>query len=323
MSSSPEQHIDSLPSLKREEAYRQVAMVCAFRMKGQSEDEVAKNAKFNSVEDMYFRLKRWGLSGLLPEFEEAPKTPKPVRPRKARSSGPVRELPAAGDAAPLLRAQLEGLARATDELKHRKEKLQGKLFVQSSMYTEVVHYFREKFSDEQWKYLSEHYGFNPGAERFSTSDVFTWQLGGGTSVPQAPLPTLIGTYLLAGGDVESLTEALHHDPASADWSKIKKRVEGRKGGDGLDGIKALAEQLAVLIRGGTLGVGSPPGNLSRHEFNFACRITDGREAQVSDEKIYEDLLSGLGLTKDELSWDEFCRLADLELSWPWTKRLRG
>lgn len=120
-----------------------------------------------------------------------------------------------------------------------------------------------------------------------------------------------------------LVEALHDDPASAEWSKINKRIEGRKGDDGLDGLVALAEQLAVLVRGGALGRGSPPAELSRNEFNFACRITERREAQVPDEKIYEDLMHGLRLSDKELSWDEFRRLADLELSWPWIKKPRA
>jgi hypothetical protein len=41
-------------------------MVCAFRSKGLSEDEVVDKTNFDSVEDMCFRLERWGLSGLLP-----------------------------------------------------------------------------------------------------------------------------------------------------------------------------------------------------------------------------------------------------------------
>ena len=60
MDSVPEQHINSRPEHKREEAYVQVAMVCTFRKQGFSEEEVAERAHFSLVDDMYFRLKRWG-----------------------------------------------------------------------------------------------------------------------------------------------------------------------------------------------------------------------------------------------------------------------
>jgi hypothetical protein len=57
MDNLPEQHIDSLPKHNRKEAYAQVDLVCRFRAQGRSDDEVAKKLEFDSVEDMYFRLK--------------------------------------------------------------------------------------------------------------------------------------------------------------------------------------------------------------------------------------------------------------------------
>ncbi len=70
------------------------------------------------------------------------------------------------------------------------------------MYKDSRQYFRELYSDERWKSLSECYGFDANADRFSTSDVLTWSQGEGSPAPQAPLPALIGAYLLAGGEVE-------------------------------------------------------------------------------------------------------------------------
>ena len=84
MDSLPEQHIDSLPERNREEAYRQVGIVCAFRSQGLSENDVAKKAKFTSVEDMYFRLERWGLHGLVPpRAEEAQQEERTSRTSKS------------------------------------------------------------------------------------------------------------------------------------------------------------------------------------------------------------------------------------------------
>jgi hypothetical protein len=315
MDSLPDQHIDSLPKDARKDAYRQVGMVCAHRFLGLSKDEVAKKAKFRSVDDMYFRLKRWGLSGLLPLEEEAKATPKTTRKRAARGSGPVIELPPADNATPLFRAKLEELLRATEELQHRKEKLQNGRFIQSSVYTDPTLFSRKDLSDEQWQQLSELYNLDPEAKRFMHFGEATFSLGGGNPAPQAPLPALIAAYLLAGGELEPLTETLHPDPASAEWPKIEKRIEGRKGTDNLDGLKALAEQLARAIRGGTLGPGSPGAELSPDEINLASRITERREAQVPDEQIYEELRHLR--RSEELSWDEFRRLADLGLRFPW------
>jgi hypothetical protein len=318
MDNLSDQHIDSLPKDAREDAYQQVGMVCAYRSLGLSEDEVAKKAKFRSVDDMYFRLKRWGLSGLLPLEEEAKKMPKTIRQRKARGSGPITELPSADNAAPLFREKLEELLRATEELKNRKEKLQGGLFFQSSMYREPIMLRREDWSDDEWRELSERYNLDTEDDRFLVTDGVTWGLGDGTSAPQDPLPALISSYLLAGGEPQLLVEALHPDPASAEWTKLKKRIEGRKGDDNLDGLKALAGQLAMLIRGKPYGSGAPPPGLSRHEFNLACCITDARKSQIPDEKIYEDLLRTFGLSKEQLSWATFRRLANLGLRWPWS-----
>jgi hypothetical protein len=59
------------------------------------------------------------------------------------------ELPPASNAAPLFREKLEALVQAADELKYRKEKLQGGRFVPSSMYKEAPTYLkREDVSDE-------------------------------------------------------------------------------------------------------------------------------------------------------------------------------
>ena len=132
-----------------------------------------------------------------------------------------------------------------------------------------------------------------------------------------PLPELIGTYLLAGGEVEPLVEALHPNPSEADWSEITKYIEGRKvGARHRDGIKSIALRLASLIRGDTLKKGKPPPGESGHNLNLSHRIAARRKTGVSDRQIYEELLIDLGLSKKEFPWDEFRRLADLGLKLP-------
>ena len=127
--SLPEQHIDSLPEPKRDEAYVQVGMICAFRSQGLSEDKVAYKAKFRSTNDMYFRLERWGLYGLLPlregpqkvasEGEELPSAANavPVGKRKAKKFGEKTPLPPAAGAVDQFRQTLEVLIKDLEKLR--------------------------------------------------------------------------------------------------------------------------------------------------------------------------------------------------------------
>jgi hypothetical protein len=66
MDSLPEEHIDTLPKDTREDALWKISAIGVLRGRGLPEDEVAERAGFSSVEDMYFRLKRWALPGLVP-----------------------------------------------------------------------------------------------------------------------------------------------------------------------------------------------------------------------------------------------------------------
>jgi hypothetical protein len=183
MESLSVQHIDSLPKDAREAAYWKVSAVCLLRGKGRPEDEVAKKAGFSSVEDMYFRLKRWGLSGLLPlegdsEIEEeSGKTSKTVGEGKARASGPVEQLPPASNAISLFREALEALARGNEELKHRKETRQGKHYPYRTVSPKTP-------SDEEWEYFADLLGLDSVAGA-------TLRFGGGAinrgTSPRAPL----------------------------------------------------------------------------------------------------------------------------------------
>jgi hypothetical protein len=293
-----------------------VGVLCALRDQGQySDEEIATKLGFDGVEAMQIQLKNWKLPDWLIGEEKSATSrasrKKSGRERRARSSGPVVALPPADSAAPLFREKLEALTLAVEELKHRKEKLQGERFVQSSVSGNLV-------SDEQRQTIRELLDLDEGAEDYMQFGGASFKLGGGTPAPQDPLPALIGAYLLAGGAVQPLVEALHPDPASADWTGIEKRIEGRKGGpEKLDGLKALAEQLAKAIRGGTLRAGSPGAELSPDEINLASRITKDQEAGLPDEQI-DEKVRRLNRSGDELTWEEYYRLADLGLRFPWS-----
>ncbi len=293
------------------------------REQGMEEDRIAQWAGEESPTALYERIREDGHS-ICPKCGttyvdethcKAQQTGASRDAPKARSSGPVRELPPASNATPLFREKLETLSRGNEELKYRKEKLQAGLFSVSSVQTVSRNYVRAECSEEQWRSLSEHYGFDPDADSFSRPEVMAWSLGEATPAPQAPLPALIAAYLLTGGEVEPLVKALHPNPESAEWEEIEQLIDGRKGNyDKRDGLKVRAEQLAKLVRGSTLGR-RPPGKLSNHELNLSSRIKDHREAGMQDEEIFEKLHHNLRLEQG-LSWDEYCRLRDLNREWP-------
>ena len=187
---------------------------------GYSESQIAAKAGFESVEHMRWQLERWSLPDWLLCDDPVVEQPRPSRPspstRRGRGSGPAKQLPSAGDAAPLFRERLEMLSRATEELKYRKEKLQGGRFVQSNVRSAPVSVSHDLMSEEQWRYVSEVLGLGPDAAEAMHFGGATWSIGGGSATPAEPLPTLIGAYLLAGGEVEPLVQALHPDPSSAE-----------------------------------------------------------------------------------------------------------
>jgi hypothetical protein len=122
----------------REKALRALLYWCMLQLdeKEPNEDTLEKLG-FGSTEAMEKQLENWDISGWVTQGNYAPKRPKPskaTRPkRKARSLGPVKELPPTGDAAPFFRQRFEALIRETDWLKYRKEKLQCRHFFASSV----------------------------------------------------------------------------------------------------------------------------------------------------------------------------------------------
>jgi hypothetical protein len=277
--------MESLSGSDRDYALRQVAFVSAARKEGYTEDEVAGKAGYRGSGHMRQELELWGFPTWFIEGDAPPKPkaeqagqPTPL----ARGTGPIKELPPASNAMPLFREKLEALAQANEDLRYRKEKWQGGRFHQSSLNT------RSKI----------------------------WGLGGGTPAPQAPLPALIATYVLLDGEIDPLLDALYPGTPPADVvEKIRKRIEDKKSAVTEDGLKALARQLASLVRGGEVGKGRDRVEVPADDDNLACRITDGRDAGMSDQDIFDNLRNN-PMLKEELTWKKYRRLRDLELRWP-------
>jgi hypothetical protein len=317
--------MESLAGSDREAAFHRVSLITASRAIGLDENAAAEKAGYRGVGHMRQELEEcdfpsWFVEGDAPPKPSNQSAPsKPTKPkRRARGSGPVIELPPASNATPLFREKLEALTRGNEDLRHRKEKLQGGLFHQSAVDTDPIYFRRGELPEEQWELLVETYNLEPDAAGFFDTNGKTWSLGDGTPAPQAPLPVLIAAYILAGGNVWALLHALHPGEPSAEViEQIRKCIEGKKDPDKADGLTVVAQRLARLVRGGQVRPGRDPAHLSRFEVRLAYEITDYRKAGMPDSEIFEKLRSNPPFAlEEELTWNEFRRLRDLNLNWP-------
>jgi hypothetical protein len=148
----------------------------------------------------------------------------------------------------------------------------------------------ELFSEEQWNEICARAQQDPSLEGFRVDDTYLRRPAGTARHPAEPETTLIGVYALVGGDMEQLLEALYPGTPNAETREaIRKRVEGKKKPDNIDGLRTIAGQLATLVRGQSLA-GAPPPGLTPFEHDAACYITMLRdEKKHSDEEILAKL----------------------------------
>jgi len=129
MHSLLDQRIEAIPGATRKEAYDKIKLICVGRANRRSEHEIAKKARFGSVEAMYHQLKAWGLTGLLPPEKQAestkPKTIDTKPKQKAHSSGQPEEVPNASAAAELFNDALDELTATVKMLEHLSLIYQG------------------------------------------------------------------------------------------------------------------------------------------------------------------------------------------------------
>lgn len=253
---------------------RKIGWLCVLRKDNKPDDHIAKKLDFGSTEAMHKQLLSWGL----PEWLVYKDSPKPgegawlPEQRLRKKSGSAETLPPADAAAPLFGEVLESLAQGVENLSRRHEVLHGGQFVVAI--------------DEE----------DPDGD---------YQAPGGVSwVPAPPLPILIAVYALSGRSLEPLLEKLHPGPAAVDREQIRKLVEGTKkrgGGrtEGNDGLKRIADKIAALVCGGKRSSGKPPPELFPLDQNMAYRITELREAGVSDEEIRQEV-GRFGYTKEDV-----------------------
>ena len=318
MDSVPEQHIDSLPKHNREDAYWQISTVCYLRGQGWGDEEIVNKARFDSVEDMYFRLKRWGLTGLLPP-ERQEELPKPTAfgaepKQRPRGSGPSEEVPDASGAVDLFDEMLDELRGTVRLVEDLSLGYQGKRFAGMYTFEGDWTFPRSSYSVQRWQELCRQHGQDPGVESFSISGVTSNHPTEAGPYPPRELVMLIAAYALTGRPIEPLLKVLYPEHSEADIEEINKLLyETKFAGGSQNGLLRTAQQFAAAVYGRKVGKGAPPEQPA-HEHLLACHITRRREAGLTDEEIRQEILD----SGRELSNEDFARLAKLERRFPTT-----
>ena len=322
MVSAPEQHIDSLPKHNREDAYWQISTVCYLRGQGWEDEKIVNKARFDSVEDMYFRLKRWGLTGLLPP-ERQEELPKPTAfgaepKQKPRGSGPSEEVPDASGAVDLFDEMLDELRGTVRLVEDLSLGYQGKRFAGMYTFEGDWTFPRSSYSVQRWQELCRQHGQNPNVESFSISGVTSNHPTEAGPYPPREVVVLIAAYALTGRPIEPLLKVLYPEHSEADIEEINKLLyETKFAGGSQNGLRRTAQQFAAAVYGRKVGRGSPPEQppeQSAGEHLLACYITERREAGLTDEEIRQEILD----SGRELSNEDFARLAKLERRFPTT-----
>ena len=322
MDSVPEQHIDSLPKHNREDAYWQISTVCYLRGQGWEDEEIVNKARFDSVEDMYFRLKRWGLTGLLPP-ERQEELPKPTAfgaepKQRPRGSGPSEEVPDASGAVDLFDEMLDELRGTVRLVEDLSLGYQGKRFAGMYTFEGDWTFPRSSYSVQRWQELCRQHGQNPNVESFSISGVTSNHPTEAGPYPPRELVMLIAAYALTGRPIEPLLKVLYPEHSEADIEEINKLLyETKFAGRSQNGLLRTAQQFAAAVYGRKVGRGAPPEQppeQSAGEHLLACHITKRREAGLTDEEIRQEILD----SGRELSNEDFARLAKLERRFPTT-----
>ena len=322
MDSVPEQHIDSLPKHNREYAYWQISTVCYLRGQGWEDEDIVNKARFDSVEDMYFRLKRWGLTGLLPpqRQEELPKpTAFGAEPKqRPRGSGSSEEVPDASGAVVLFDEMLEELRGTVRLVEDLSLGYQGKRFAGMYTFEGDWTFPRSSYSAQRWQELCRQHGQDPDVESFSISGVTSNHPTEAGPYPPRELVMLIAAYALTGRPIEPLLKVLYPEHSEADIEEINKlRDETQFAGRRQNGLLRTAQQFPAAVYGRKVGKGAPAEQDAREsarEHLLACHITKRREAGLTDEDIRQEILD----SGRELSNEEFARLAKLERRFPTT-----
>jgi len=284
----------------------------------ESDEQIAKQRLgFESAEHMYQQLKGWEWPDWA-VYKETPKSKQQPGPGTGRGT----ELPAAHQASELFEHTLHGLLASVADVEFRHDTAQDGRVVGTDAIPGPVYLSRrceingksyEHYSEEEWEDLCALHGQDPAENSFWVEDGGLKRAAGAARQPAEPETTLIAVYALAGGDMERLLELLYPGtPTQETREDIRKRVEGKKKLDKIDGLKAIAGQLATLVRGQSIS-GKPPPDLTPVEHDAACYITVLRDEGRSNEEILAKLSRHKMADGSKLSMADVHRLGNLRL----------
>jgi hypothetical protein len=273
-----------------------------------SDDEIAKELGFRKAEGLYRQLGHWGLR--IPDWMRD-EIPKKERQRKARqprgSSGALLELPPARRAVEPISKALERLRHSVRELGQRREFVQNRRFVVKREVPLTRVHKRDELPESVWRELCAQHGTEPTAAQIVEEAPTIIEVPvGGSRIPPEPLPSLLAAYALSGEPLSALIDKLHPQPEEVDREALSRALAEVQ-----ERLALSAGQLALLMRGGEVKPGAPPGALSWPEMWAAKRIREGRALKRTDEEILQSLRAHPELS--ELTKGEYSRLANLSL----------
>ncbi len=327
----------------RRERLHRTMFFCGLRGKGDhSEEEIARILDFrdalgsHSVAAMYEELESWGLPAWLVDprgsgerASEGVTGPLVEKERKARGSGDAVELPPAGRAADLFRADLERLAYFLDRLPKLREHLQAERFVSSIWVGEDWEYLLKEdhlkvrddgsVSDERWIELCEIHGEDPNEDEIRVRmQPFVPQ--GAAPLPWEGLIPLIAVHALLHepkgrpgdrpivGAVGNLLELLHPEPGSVDREDLYK-YRGI-----VDELRTSAEKLVRLLRGVEVRSGRGPGTVSELDHWVAVSLIPPLvEEGCTDEQIHARITRKDTSLRRRYTVEDITRLRKLRL----------
>ena len=294
------------------------------RMNGHSDEQIANKLISGPPTSLYRLLANDGYP-VCPACGAAPIDKKHSCESKRQpglGTGKSSELPDPSLASELFADTLRSLLARVADLEPRHESSQDGRIVGTDTFVGSLYLERryeqkgkvvENFSEEQWNELCARHGQNPTVEGFWVEGDGLKRAAGAARHPAEPLTTLIGVYALADGDMNRLLETLYPGtPTQETLEAIEKRVEGKKKPDKMDGLKALARQLATRVRGQELS-GAPAPGLTPVEHDAACYITMLREEKFSEEEIAKKLSNHRMADGSKLSKADIQRLGNLRL----------
>lgn len=294
------------------------------RMYGLSDEQIANKLVSGPPNLLYRQLANDGYP-VCPACGAAPIDKKHSCESKRQpgpGTGNSSELPDPSLASELFADALRSLLASVADLEPRHESSQDGRIVGRGTFVGSAHLSRrsewkgkvvENVSEEEWNDLCARHGQNPMVEGFWVEGDGLKRAAGAARHPAEPLTTFIGVYALADGDMNRLLEMLYPGtPTQETLEAIRKRVDGKKKPDNMDGLKALAQQLATLVRGQELS-GAPPPGLTPVEHDAACYITMLREEKFSEEEIEKKLSNHRMADGSALSRADIQRLGNLRL----------